>query len=472
MANNIQINEYLRESELPHIWCAGCGHGIVLNATARAVAKMDWNKDDVLAVSGIGCFGRMPVYTDFNGVQTTHGRALAFATGMKVHRPDMNVFVFSGDGDCAGIGGNHFLHAAKRNIDMTVIVMNNYIYGMTGGQGSPTTPHNSMTTTTPYGNIEAELDICEVAKAAGATFVARTTAYHVNQLAGYIEKGFRNKGFSVIECIDPCTTGYGRRNKFKKPVDMYKYLKSNSISLDKSKDLSEEELEGKIVTGIFKDVRKREYCNEYDKMAKQVRENAKEEVPLEMVPEVPEAENLKRCEFRLSGSGGQGLILAGIMLAEAGIRQGKKAVQSQSYGVEARGGASRSEVILGDEDINFPEVICPDVLLTMNQESCDKFATDIKSGGIILADSTYVDNIPEGDAKVYKAPITQLAIDKIGNAVVANVVALGVLARVCGFIAPEGLKKAILSRVPAKAMDLNIKAFEEGYNYGEQLLTD
>src|SRR5208283_4929764 len=154
MKNKPQINDYLRTTDFPTIWCPGCGHGIILKATLRAIAELEIDKDDVIAVSGIGCSARTPAYADFNSIQTTHGRALAFATGIKLQRPDKHVILFLGDGDCTAIGGNHLIHAARRNIDLTVILMNNMIYGMTGGQVSPTTPIEMYSSTTPFGNIE------------------------------------------------------------------------------------------------------------------------------------------------------------------------------------------------------------------------------------------------------------------------------------------------------------------------------
>jgi 2-oxoglutarate ferredoxin oxidoreductase subunit beta len=471
MKNNLPLQDYLREIEFPTIWCPGCGHGIVTKAAIRAIAKLGLDKNDVLAVSGIGCSARAPAYCDFNSVQTTHGRAIAFATGMKMHRPDLHALLFLGDGDCAAIGGNHFLHAAKRNIDLTVIVMNNNIYGMTGGQGSPTTPFMSNTTTTPFGNVEPELKLCEVAMAAGATFVARTTAYHVNQIAAFIERGLKNKGFSLIEVIDPCPTGFGRRNKFKTPVAMYEWLRDAAVSVEKAKNMSEEELEGRIITGVFKDITRPEYISEYEKMSERAQKQIKPaDDYLEVIPdEIREA--LERYEIRLTGSGGQGLVLAGIMLAEATIKQGRNAVHSQSYGPEARGGASRSEVVLSDGDINFPEVIAPDVLLAMTQQAADKFSPGVKPEGIILLDSTFVAQAPEVDAtKVFCYPITGFARERLGNPLVGNVLALGILARLTGKMSLAALESTVRARVPAGVVDLNVKALQEGYAIGEQLI--
>jgi 2-oxoglutarate ferredoxin oxidoreductase, beta subunit (EC 1.2.7.3) len=174
---------YLRHTKkFPNVWCAGCGIGIVLGAIIRAVDSLGLDKNDIAMVSGIGCTGRMPVYVDFNTLHTTHGRALAFATGLKLVRPEMRVIVVMGDGDALAIGGNHFIHAARRNIGLTAIVVNNATYGMTGGQYSPTTPLGALSTTAPYGHIEPPFQIAELAQCAGAAFVARSTVYHVGIL--------------------------------------------------------------------------------------------------------------------------------------------------------------------------------------------------------------------------------------------------------------------------------------------------
>ena len=190
-------SQYLRNEKLPHIWCPGCGHGIVLKSLIRAVAKAGWNKDEIVLVSGIGCASRLPGYVDFNTLHTAHGRALAFATGIKLAKPEMHVIVVSGDGDSLAIGGNHFIHACRRNIDITLICFNNGIYGMTGGQYSPTTASGDKTATSPFGNVEPHFNVAELAKGAGATFVARGTSYGVPQLDNFIYQGLMHKGFSV-----------------------------------------------------------------------------------------------------------------------------------------------------------------------------------------------------------------------------------------------------------------------------------
>jgi 2-oxoglutarate/2-oxoacid ferredoxin oxidoreductase subunit beta len=262
---------YLRPTKkFPNVWCAGCGIGIVMGALIRAIDRMGLDKDEVALVSGIGCTGRMPVYMDFNTIHTTHGRALAFATGLKIAKPAMKVITIMGDGDAIAIGGNHFIHAARRNIGITAIVVNNAIYGMTGGQYSPTTPVGARASTAPYGNIEPPMPICELAKAAGATYVARSTVYHAVELDRFIEQAIRNNGFSMVEAVSYCPTTYGRMNKLGTTVDMMRLLKENSISQSAAERLSPEEREAKIVRGVFHQVEKPEYTQLYEQLIQQV----------------------------------------------------------------------------------------------------------------------------------------------------------------------------------------------------------
>jgi 2-oxoglutarate/2-oxoacid ferredoxin oxidoreductase subunit beta len=264
---------YLRPTKkFPNVWCAGCGIGIVMGALIRAIDRTGLEKDDVALVSGIGCTGRMPVYMDFNTIHTTHGRALAFATGLKIAKPKMKVIAIMGDGDALAIGGNHFIHAARRNIGITAIVVNNNIYGMTGGQYSPTTPVGGRASTAPYGNIEPPMPICELAKAAGATFVARSTVYHAVELDRFIEQAIRKNGFSLVEAVSYCHTTYGRMNKLGNTVDMMRQLKDNSVSLTAADKLTVEEREAKIVRGVIHDSEKPEYTDLYEQLIQRVQQ--------------------------------------------------------------------------------------------------------------------------------------------------------------------------------------------------------
>jgi 2-oxoglutarate ferredoxin oxidoreductase subunit beta len=233
--------EMLRPGKkFPNVWCPGCGHGIVQGAIIRAVERLGINRDEMAMVSGIGCSSRMPVYVDFNSLHTAHGRAIPFATGVKLHNPKLHVIVITGDGDALAIGGNHFIHAARRNIGITAIIVNNAIYGMTGGQYSPTTPINGRATTAPYGNIEPPLPICDLAMAAGASYVARSTVYHALELDKFISEAIAKDGFSVVEAVSYCHTTYGRLNKLGTAADMLRALKDTSISQSAFRNLSPE----------------------------------------------------------------------------------------------------------------------------------------------------------------------------------------------------------------------------------------
>ena len=224
--------EYLRHHKrFPHLWCAGCGTGIVMGSILRSVQNLELEQDDVALISGIGCTGRMPVYLDFNTMHTTHGRALAFATGLKLARPEMEIIVVMGDGDALAIGGNHFIHAARRNIDLTAIIVNNNIDGMTGGQSSPTTPMDARSATAPYGHVEQPFPICELSMAAGASFVARSTVYHVTELDKLVERAMRKKGFAVVEAVSYCHTTFGRANNLRSPVENMRHLKESSVTV-------------------------------------------------------------------------------------------------------------------------------------------------------------------------------------------------------------------------------------------------
>ena len=258
------VNEYFRVESLPHIWCSGCGNGIVTRAIVKAIDNLKLNKDDVCIVSGIGCSSRAPGYLDFNTLHTTHGRALAFATGVKLANPKLQVIVITGDGDASAIGGNHLIHACRRNIDITTVVYNNNIYGMTGGQYSPTTPIGDKGSTAPYGNIDSNFDLCELTKAAGATYVARGTIYSVNMLQKQIENGIKNKGFSFIEAITTCPTYFGRKNKKGDAVKMMTYLKDNAVNISAYERLSDEQREGKFVVGEFNNSTRPEFTQRYD----------------------------------------------------------------------------------------------------------------------------------------------------------------------------------------------------------------
>jgi 2-oxoglutarate ferredoxin oxidoreductase subunit beta len=232
----------------------------------RAIDTVGLKKENTAIVSGIGCASRLPGYMDCCTLHTAHGRAAAFATGVKMARPEMDVILVGGDGDGTAIGGNHFIHACRRNINMTYIILNNKIYGMTGGQFSPATPTGDKASTTPYGNPDPPFDIAKLAIGAGATFVARGTAFHANQIDKLIVEAIQHKGFSVVEILDDCPTTYGRRNKFKSVVEMMNHLKDIAVPVKAAEKMSPEQLKGKVLTGVLYKEEKPEYTEEYAKV--------------------------------------------------------------------------------------------------------------------------------------------------------------------------------------------------------------
>jgi 2-oxoglutarate/2-oxoacid ferredoxin oxidoreductase subunit beta len=222
------VEPFLRSDRMPHIWCPGCGIGTTVNCFARAIVDSKIDLNTVSVVSGIGCTGRVAGYVKFDSFHTTHGRAIPFATGLKLANPKLNVVVYSGDGDLSAIGGNHLIHAARRNLDIKVVCVNNLIYAMTGGQTAPTTPEHALTSTSPYGAAEPSFNLPHLVEAAGAVYVARWTTFHVRQLTRSMQEMFAKKGFCFIEIISPCPTLYQRRNKMGDGLDTMKFYKEVS----------------------------------------------------------------------------------------------------------------------------------------------------------------------------------------------------------------------------------------------------
>ncbi|MCE1247619.1 MAG: 2-oxoacid:ferredoxin oxidoreductase subunit beta [Firmicutes bacterium] len=264
------IHDMLRPNKkFPSVWCPGCGNGIVLGCLLRAIKAQGIDHNKVALVSGIGCSGRMPVYADFNTLHTTHGRALAFATGLKLARPDLHVIVIMGDGDSLAIGGNHFIHTCRRNLSMTAIVVNNKIYGMTGGQCSPTTPVDSVATTATYGNIDQPFDISHLAAVAGAAFVGRSTVFHVRELENIISQGLNKKGFALIEAISNCHTYFGRMNRIGQAPDMLKWMKDNTAPVL----MDPEKRKDKVTRGVFVDKETIGFLQHYEQLVEKAIKN-------------------------------------------------------------------------------------------------------------------------------------------------------------------------------------------------------
>jgi len=254
------VEPFLRTERMPHIWCPGCGIGTSVNSFARALVEANLDLKNVAIVSGIGCSGRVAGYMNLDSFHTTHGRAIPFATGLKLANPKLNVVVYSGDGDLSAIGGNHLIHAARRNVDIKVVCVNNLIYAMTGGQTAPTTPGEVITSTNPYGTYDPSFNLPHLVEAAGAVYVARWTTFHVRQLARSMQEMFTKKGFTFIEVISPCPTLYQRRNKMGDGLDTMKYYKAAS-KVKNGANTSEIALSkaGEIIVGKFVDRERNDY---------------------------------------------------------------------------------------------------------------------------------------------------------------------------------------------------------------------
>jgi 2-oxoglutarate ferredoxin oxidoreductase subunit beta len=266
------VHLYMRIDHLPQIWCPGCGNGVIMRDVAVAIDELihdeeePINREDIVIVSGIGCSSRAAGYLDFNSIHTTHGRAIAFASGIKMANPKLHVIVLTGDGDCSAIGGNHLIHAARRNLGLTVICFNNDIYGMTGGQYSPTTPNGDRATTAPYGNVDRPFDIANLASGAGASFSARGDVYHARETIDIIKQAIRHKGFSLVDVYSICPTYYGRKNKKGDAVEMLKWQKDNLVPTARYYSMSEEERANRKLIGILSFNDYPEYTEEYAKI--------------------------------------------------------------------------------------------------------------------------------------------------------------------------------------------------------------
>lgn len=259
----MSFRKYIRQRFFPHIWCPGCGHGMVLNALLHAVDELGYDQSSLCMVSGIGCSARISGYVDFHTMHTMHGRALACATGLKMTRPSLTVIVPMGDGDATAIGGNHFIHACRRNIDMTAIVMNNRIYGMTGGQYSPLSGGGILATTAPYGSIDPAFNVAELAIGAGASFVARGTAFHVRELSALLTRAIKHKGFSVVEVLTQCPTYFGRKNRQGDAIRLLESYRDGTAPVGSEKLTQNPNL---IARGVLRETIRPEYCEEYVKL--------------------------------------------------------------------------------------------------------------------------------------------------------------------------------------------------------------
>jgi 2-oxoglutarate ferredoxin oxidoreductase subunit beta len=471
-APELDYRQYLRLDMMPHMLCPGCGHGIVLKAILRAVHRLGLPRENLVFVSGIGCSSRIVGYVDFCTLHTTHGRPLTFATGLKLARPELNVVVITGDGDGLAIGGNHLIHAARRNIDLTCLLLNNAIYGMTGGQGAPTTPPGARSSIAPHGTAEPAFDACRLAVGAGATFVARGLTAYPLALDDLIAQAVTHRGFSFVEVLSDCPEYFGRYNALGRGPEMLQAQRSHLESVGEALDVK------KFVPGLACDtahepppsvtsgVLHREERAEFAETLRHAtpaspRPTAR---PLEPATTAPEkgAPRTGPARIRLAGAGGQGVVLAGLLLAEAAVASGRNATQTQVYGPESRGGATKSEVIISDGEIAYPYTEQVDVLLALTQEAHDRYVGQLEPGGTLLIDEGLVRPAAGIGAACHGLPVTATALRVLGTAIGANLVALGALVELSGVVPVAALEHAVAVRRPGGSVERGLAALRAG----------
>jgi len=484
------MDDLLRGERLPHIWCQGCGLGTALTTFISAIQWLEknrgWDLDKVSVVSGIGCTGRVAGYLRLDSFHTTHGRAIPFATGLKLANPELKVVVFSGDGDIAGIGGNHFIHAARRNLAITVICVNNFNYGMTGGQVGPTTPHQAHAVTTQYGNYEYPFNLPYLAAAGGASFVARWTVLHARRLTWTLREAMEHPGFSFVEIIAPCSTAYARWNLEGRGLDpeklgrrgleVMKHYQSvgkigqNVHPKDATIHVDENGLITGIIEGKFLDDPKPDFqaaINQQGQVADKRWQGEKKAID-ERPQLSPRKDRVPRTELQLGGFGGQGIMSAGKIIGQAAAIHDKlEACFTQSYGPEARGGSAGSQVIISSDPIHHPHLIEPSSAIIMSQAAYDKYVPQLASGASLLIDDSLV-TLPDDhrkDITIYGIAATRLA-GEIGNARAANSVMIGFWTAVVGAVRKEAMRLSLAESVPPKTMDVNLNAFDLGYASG------
>lgn len=487
------MDDLLRGERLPHIWCQGCGLGTALTTFIGALQWLEknrgWNLDKVAVVSGIGCTGRIAGYVRLDSFHTTHGRALPFATGLKLANPDLKVIVISGDGDIAGIGGNHFIHAARRNLEITVICVNNFNYGMTGGQVGPTTPHDARAVTTQYGNFEYPFNLPYLAAASGASFVARWTVLHARQLEWTLREAFMHPGFSFVEVIAPCSTAYARWNQEGRGLDPEKlsrrgleimkhyqkvgktangtHPKDAHVLVNEKGEITE------ITEGKFLDAPKPDLKAAIDHLTAQAAKSWQAELnSLESRQQLPpRTDAVPRTEVQLGGFGGQGIISAGRIIGQAAALYDKlEACFTQSYGPEARGGAAGSQVIVASDPIHHPHLIQPTSMIIMSQSAYAKYVPSLSKDGILLIDDSLV-ALPDShrsDIKTFGIPATKIA-EQAGSNRAANTVMLGFWTGIIGVVSREAMRQAVAESVPGKMVEMNLKVFDIGFEKGVEL---
>ena len=455
--------QHLRKNKrFPTIWCSGCGIGIVMGSLIRAVESLGLENDQVALVAGIGCTARMPVYMDFNTLHTTHGRALAFATGLKIARPDMKVIAIMGDGDALAIGGNHFIHAARRNLGITALIVNNAIYGMTGGQMAPTTLMGQKTATSPYGRTRftgEPLKVAElIAGLDGPVYVERVALFDAKnrvKAEKAIKKAIRlqveGRGFTFVEVLAECPTHLKLT-----PLESEKWVKEKMLPLfplGVKKDVTREELwplppPPSFMPGRLLDVvggagqASERFCDGF--------------------PRTPWGQDIG---VKLAGAGGDGAQTAALLLTRAAINERFDATHIPSYGPESRGGTSYADVRIAEKEVLSPDVPHPHVLMAFNAPSLAKFGPQVAKGAVVLYDASVIREAPALDpsVRVLAVPCTEIARE-LGQPLVKNIVALGALAAATGILPQASLLGAMQRALGGKraAVGVNEEAFRRG----------
>lgn len=487
--NEHPVADFIRTDRLPWIFCSGCMIGSEIQLTARAIKELvdegQINKNEVVVVSGIGCSGRGSGYFNTDGFHSTHGRGIPAATGIKMSNPKLKVIVFSGDGDLFAIGGNHVIHAARRNIDLTVICVNNHNYGMTGGQFGPTTPVDGFTTTTPYGNVvEHPFNLASLTATAGATYVSRYVAIHTKEIIASVKKAIMHPGFAFVEIISPCPTYYGKLNSQKEVKIMVDNLNKIAVIRDKTPVLEAHvDYQKEIVCGEFVEEIKTEYIQTLANLRTKVI-NDKKSKPKPEVSEIKQvvytdkkSKETFRYEIMLAGMGGQGLVTSGSILAQACILyEGQNATQSQNYGPESRGGLSYSEVIIANKTIYYPKTIKnPFILVCLSEESFKKMEHHLVGTEYLVVDPDLLKKIDltpyrkNKQLNIYEVNFTREA-ESLGNKIVANIIVLGFISKIMN-VNPDSVKKAISDQFKSKEklIPLNHKAFDRGEELYEEM---
>ena len=454
--------DYFRPDCFPTPWCPGCGGGQVLQGIVHAFEKLQLDPAKTAVISGIGCFGKADSHLCTNGIHTTHGRALSVATGLKLTNPELNVICVVGDGDGITIGGNHFIHTARRNVDITVVMCNNLNYGMTGGQYSGTTPFGAKTSTSHYGHIERPFDICSLAEICGATYVARSTSEDVMRTTRYVAEGILHKGFSFIEVIAPCPIHFGKENGIKGAPALLQWIKDRTVTKEAFEKLPTEQKAGKYVTGVFvndNDV------PDYGTKALELQKIAQKEFKETGHKVHGNVEPLSRkWEIMFTGVGGQGSILSATLLGEAAAVEGHNCTVATLYGGEVRGTYAKADIVISDEQIDFIDVEIPDLVVCMSDIAYEKHYDSMTEGSILIYNSNQITE-KESLARQIGIALDDIALEA-GAMNSINMAVVGAVIKVTEVVQAESFLQVLKERFEdnPRVLEINTKAFHKGYD--------